>query len=228
MSFYRKKKSIVLLVIILSCIVLAIVNNIYYKENDNNPTNIINIDTNTMNITDNATNTVGNMINNNGNNSIINLSNIPEYKGNIYIEINGNIPKFTEEDMNIKEPYYSNLVNNRVGMAMIKTNWEKANEDDKKDDYTSIEPSGYKQKLYDKTIVKGGYLYHRSHIIAWKLGGLDKDPRNLMTGTRDFNEKGMKKFEDDIYEYLKRNQQNNVLYRATPYFEGNNKLASRN
>ena len=33
-------------------------------------------------------------------------------------------------------------------MAMIKTSWKKVNEDDKKDDYDSITPSGFKQKEY--------------------------------------------------------------------------------
>lgn len=44
--------------------------------------------------------------------------------------------------MNIEDSYYSKLIDNRAGMAMIKTNWKKANEDDKKDDYTSIHISG--------------------------------------------------------------------------------------
>lgn len=52
------------------------------------------------------------------------------------------------------------------------------------------------------------------------------DKRNLITGTRDFNAKGMKQFEDRVYNYLKQNQKNHVLYRVTPYFEGNNKLAN--
>ena len=52
------------------------------------------------------------------------------------------------------------------------------------------------------------------------------DERNLMTGTRDFNIKGIKKFEDEVYNYLKENQTNHVLYRVTPYFEGENELAS--
>ena len=47
-----------------------------------------------------------------------------------------------------------------------------------------------------------------------------------MTGTRDFNIKGIKKFEDEVYNYLKENQTNHVLYRVTPYFEGENELAS--
>ena len=111
-------------------------------------------------------------------------------------------------------------------MAMIKTSWKKVNEDDKKDDYDSITPSGFKQKEYSKDVVLGKYLYHRCHVIGWNLGGIDVDERNLMTGTRDFNIKGMKKFEDKVYNYLKENQTNHVLYRVTPYFEGENELAS--
>lgn len=41
-------------------------------------------------------------------------SNIPNYNGEIYIEINNNIPKFSDEDMNISEDYYSNLENKKV------------------------------------------------------------------------------------------------------------------
>lgn len=110
------------------------------------------------------------------------------------------------------------------GMAMIKTCWKKVNEDDEKNNYSSITPSGFLQKQYN--IIPGKYLYHRCHLIGWNIGGIDVDERNLMTGTRDFNIKGMKKFEDKIYNYLKQNQKNHVLYRVTPYFESNNKLAS--
>ena len=52
------------------------------------------------------------------------------------------------------------------------------------------------------------------------------DERNLMTGTRDFNVKGMKQFEDKVYDYIKQNKTNHVLYRVTPFFEGDNKLAN--
>lgn len=31
---------------------------------------------------------------------------------------------------------------------------------------------------------------------------------------------------DEVYNYLKENQTNHVLYRVTPYFEGENELAS--
>ena len=36
----------------------------------------------------------------------------------------------------------------------------------------------------------------------------------------------MKQFEDEVYNYLKENQTNHVLYRVIPYFAGNNELSS--
>ena len=42
------------------------------------------------------------------------ISNIPEYNGEAYIEINNNNPNFTTEDMNIEEDYYSNLIDGKV------------------------------------------------------------------------------------------------------------------
>lgn len=57
-------------------------------------------------------NPTGNIIENNK--ISYDISNIPEYSGEIFIEINNNIPEFTAEDMNIEEDYYSNLENERV------------------------------------------------------------------------------------------------------------------
>ena len=110
------------------------------------------------------------------------------------------------------------------GVAIIKTSWQKANEDNEKDNYSSITPSAFLQRQYD--IVPGKYLYHRCHLIGWSIGGIDVDKRNLITGTRDFNIKGMKTFEDKVYNYLKQNKANHVLYRVSPDFVDNNKLAN--
>lgn len=41
------------------------------------------------------------------------ISNIPEYSGDIYVLINNNEPKFSENDIQIDE-YYSNLENGRT------------------------------------------------------------------------------------------------------------------
>lgn len=42
------------------------------------------------------------------------ISNLPEYTGNIYIILNNNIPEFSQDDMNIQEDYYSDLKNEKV------------------------------------------------------------------------------------------------------------------
>lgn len=48
------------------------------------------------------------------NKSSYEISNIPKYCGEIYVEINNNIPNFTAEDINMNEDYYSKLENGRV------------------------------------------------------------------------------------------------------------------
>ena len=42
----------------------------------------------------------------------------------------------------------------KYGTAIIKTNWDKSNKDEKKDDYSSIKPSGFKQKKYDTNFTR--------------------------------------------------------------------------
>lgn len=54
------------------------------------------------------------------------ISNIPEYSGEIYVEINNNMPRFTTEDMNMQEDYYSNLENGRVRNGDDKNQLEKS------------------------------------------------------------------------------------------------------
>ena len=56
-----------------------------------------------------------NIINEIENNKIsYEIDNIPEYSGEIYVLINNNIPKFSLEDLNIEEDYYSSLENEKV------------------------------------------------------------------------------------------------------------------
>lgn len=55
-----------------------------------------------------------NNISNNINQISYEITNLPDYNGNIYVTINNNIPIFSQEDLKIKDNYYSNLENNRV------------------------------------------------------------------------------------------------------------------
>lgn len=49
-----------------------------------------------------------------GNTIFYEISNLPEYNGEIYVEINNNIPNFTNEDMTIQKDYYSSLEKGKV------------------------------------------------------------------------------------------------------------------
>ena len=110
-------------------------------------------------------------------------------------------------------------------MAIIKTSWEKANEDEEKNNYASIILSGFVQKEYDSNILPGKYLYHRCHLIGYQLAGENANPKNLITGTRYMNVTGMLPFENAVAEYIQKNSKKHVLYRVTPIFEGNNLVA---
>ncbi len=83
-------------------------------------------------------------------------------------------------------------------------------------------PTGWKQNQYTD-IVNGNDLYNRCHLIGRQFCGVD-NLHNLITGTRYLNDT-MGLFEDEVAEYIKRTE-NHVLYRVTPVYKGDNKLAS--
>ena len=57
-------------------------------------------------------NQTGNIVENNK--ISYDISNIPEYSGEIFIEINNNVPQFTAQDISIQKDYYTDLENGRV------------------------------------------------------------------------------------------------------------------
>lgn len=66
----------------------------------------------------------------------------------------------------------------------------------------SVKPSGWHLVKYD--IVDGAYLYNRCHLIAYRLAGENANERNLVTGTRFMNVRGMVPFEDRVASYVDR------------------------
>lgn len=160
---------------------------------------------------------------------IIDLSTIPEYQSTPYIEINNNIPYFTEEDYTI-EPFekYSEWDNfGRSGVAFANVCEETMPKDgEERGEIGSVKDlSGWVQKRYDN-IIKDKYLYNRCHLVGWQLAGENANKQNLITGTRYLNTEGMLPFENMVAEYIKDNPKNHVLYRVTPIYQGENKLAS--
>lgn len=152
-----------------------------------------------------------------------NISEIPEYSGQIYVKVNDNIPYFNENDYTIEafEKYSELDEKGRCGVAFANICKKIMPPDgDERGDISSVKPTGWKQAKYD-----GEYLYNRCHLIGYQLSDEDANELNLITGTRYFNTQGMLPFENEVADYIKRHQNNHVLYRVTPIFKGDNLVA---
>ena len=149
-----------------------------------------------------------------------------------YIEVNGNIPYFTDADKTTTayENYAPLDSLGRCGVVMACIGRElMPKADEERGSISSVTPSGWEQAKYDTALVDGGYLYNRAHLIGWQLSAENDNEKNLITGTRYFNagnseEQGMLLFENMVADYIKETG-NHVLYRVTPVYEGNNLLA---
>ena len=162
-------------------------------------------------------------------NIVFDLNTIPEYSEKPYVEINNNNPYFTEEDFKT-EPFeiYSELDSlGRSGVAYANICKEiMPKEGEERGEIGSIKDlSGWVQKRYDN-LIKDKYLYNRCHLIGWQLAGENANKNNLITGTRYLNTEGMLPFENEVAEYISKNENKHVLYRVTPIFKDNNLLAS--
>lgn len=163
------------------------------------------------------------------NGEAFNLSTIPAYSENPYVELNNNMPYFTQEDYTTEpfERYSEWDVLGRSGVAFANVcKQTMPKEEEERGEIGNIKNlSGWKQKRYDN-LIKDKYLYNRCHLIGWQLAGENANKNNLITGTRYLNVEGMLPFEDSVAEYINQNEANHVLYRVTPVFDGNNLLAS--
>ena len=156
-------------------------------------------------------------------NTVFELSTIPEYSSIPYVELNSNVPYFTEEDYTTESfEKYSDLdENGRCGVAYANICKETMPPDgDERGNISSVKPTGWVQNEYD-----GEYLYNRCHLIGYQLSDEDANKENLITGTRYLNVEGMLPFENIVADYIDSNVNNHVLYRVTPIFDGNNLLA---
>ena len=153
------------------------------------------------------------------------LSNVPDYDGKAYIELNGNVPEFSESEKTYSESFeeYGKLDSlgrctyavSCIGKDLMPT--------EKRGSIGSVKPSGWHISKYD--FVDGKYLYNRCHLIGYQLTAENANERNLITGTRYLNVDGMLPFENDVADYIEITN-NHVYYKVTPIFEGNNLVAN--
>ena len=149
--------------------------------------------------------------------SITSLEDVPEFEGSPFVEVDGNIPSFKEEDL-LEEPFeiYSELDElGRCGQAYAKIGKELMPTEERTS-IGQVKPSGWQTVKYKN--VDGKYLYNRCHLIGFQLTGENANKKNLITGTRYMNVDGMLPFENMVADYIKETG-NHVMYRATPIFQ---------
>lgn len=155
----------------------------------------------------------------------VTLDAIPEYSGSLYVEINNNVPDFSEKEFVTDAfEYYSDLDElGRCGAAYANI-CQELMPTEERGNIGSIKPSGWHTVKYNG-IVDGNYLYNRCHLIGFQLAGENANEKNLITGTRYFNVEGMLPFEGQVADYVQETD-HHVLYRVTPIYDVDNLVAS--
>ena len=154
----------------------------------------------------------------------LSVDEIPAYSGQAAIEINQNVPGFTESDYTTEAfEQYSPLDGlGRCGIAYACVG-EEIMPTEERGAIGMVKPSGWHTVKYD--FVDGKYLYNRCHLIAYMLSGENANTENLITGTRYMNTEGMLPYENQVADYV-HDTGNHVLYRVTPLYERDNLVAS--
>ena len=150
---------------------------------------------------------------------------IPEYNGNIYVEINGNVPFFTKDEITTEpfETYEYLDYLGRCGVAYANL-CQELMPTEERGQIGMIKPTGWHTVKYPEQI-EDLYLYNRCHLIGFQLAGENDNKQNLITGTRHMNVDGMLPFENQVADYIRKTD-NHVLYRVTPVFDGVNLVAN--
>lgn len=158
-----------------------------------------------------------------------NASSVPEYSGSRSVTVNGNVPFFTQDEIEEakKGSFERYGKQDKLGRCTAATGClgreTMPAKGEKRGDISAIHPTGWKQARYD--CVDAETIMTRAHLIAWMLGAENDNERNLITGTRYMNSDGMLDYESEVQDYLYNNKKAHVLYRVTPVFTGSNLMA---
>ncbi|MGG5311195.1 DNA/RNA non-specific endonuclease [Enterococcus sp. DIV1304_2] len=145
------------------------------------------------------------------------VKNLPDFDGqNVVIQVNGNNPSFTAEDMSMDTGTWQTFSDldslNRVGVADALLHRSIMPTEDR-GDISNVYPTGWNQKKLES----GVWLYNRSHLIGFQMTGENDNWKNLFTGTQQLNQIHMVQFENEVANYLRKTN-NHVRYRVTPIF----------
>lgn len=153
----------------------------------------------------------------------ISLEEVPAYSGEPWVELNGNIPDFTQEELeDFPVEEYSPLdLLGRCSVAQATVGLDTMPTEER-GEIGQVKPSGWHLAKYD--CVDGKYLYNRCHLIGYQLTGENANEENLITGTRYLNVDGMLPFENEVADYVE-DTGNHVYYQVTPIFSDDELVA---
>lgn len=159
----------------------------------------------------------------------IDANNIPEYSGKTVIALNNDVPYFESKEITT-ENFESYSILDNLGRAQVAVanicKYTMPPEGTKRESL-SYKPTGWNQYMYGEN--NREHLYERCHLIAWQLSNENNNKKNLITGTSQMNS-AMIEYENMVANWIKqKNKQEkdyHVLYRVTPIYKGENKLAT--
>lgn len=144
---------------------------------------------------------------------------------NQVVEVNQNRSTFSASDLSLSRGNWETFSNldqyNRVGIANAMLH--KSMMPTAKREPLYVKPTGW----HNKPITVNGkreWLYNRCHLIGYQFTGQNNNMKNLMTGTKSFNDPGMLVYEEKVANYLKTTG-NHVRYQVEPIFRGNELVA---
>ncbi|MDD6419984.1 MAG: DNA/RNA non-specific endonuclease [Lactobacillus delbrueckii] len=145
-----------------------------------------------------------------------------DYQGQKVITVNQNRPTFSKKTLSTKKGAWQSYHNldslNRAGEADALLNKRLM-------PTKAREPLYWNPTAWHNKKITGGWLYNRSHLIGYQLTGQNNNPKNLITGTRQLNDPGMLKYENQVASYLKSSSRHYIRYRVKPIFRGRELLA---
>ena len=154
------------------------------------------------------------------------FSMVPAYSGSATVVINDDEPFFRPEELSREsfEEYAPLDSLGRCGPAFALVGHETMPVG-KRGNISDIKPTGWQTPNPRYEFIVGETLYNRTHLLAFHLTGENANVQNLITGTRTMNQVAMQPLENKVGNHIDATGAH-VLMRVTPWFEGNNLVAS--
>lgn len=145
----------------------------------------------------------------------VGASGLPIYRGNAYEEMNGNVPWFTEEELNIGPFVEFSPVDENGRVFVIEACVHQEMPEIPVEQLLEDDPAGWQDVSYD--IVEGGALYHRGYLFTEA-----DDVRNVITITAEAD-KTLTAFKEQVRSYVETSG-HHVRLRISPVYEAMNLL----